>query len=584
MTTHENFHRREYPFRSLLALVVTAIIFSAAVTSAQTYQKAAGRSMDEDARYHPIELLSDGSTIQVGTETNLDRDIIVIRRAANGTIMTGFPVHLGRIGTDEDGYDVVESFNLGVSDGYVLVGTSINPTTIPTDTMVYVAKISPTGVLVWDYYYGSPTDSYHEAGYAITRMSATGYAIAGVVSNGNASWSKDALFMTINSAGTSPALYAVGVANVDDGAYGITWSSNLDCALVGFTMNNGKTDGMFVNVSAATGGLLGSPRRYGSPSNNDTLFSIENVGSAYLVTGTVGYSSTLKDMWAMQLTTSGGVTWGNTYSFLTSGSSTNNINLGADGQLYGSYYMLMGNTALRADAPPTTYERDIVVTKVNMSDGSPTTTAKYYGATTASGKYSSGYGLRVTGGRILIGGIENFNTLSGPGRFDTYMIRTNTALSSGCNEGNPSVSYNLYNSINYIEMPTPEGRFPTPVSAAWYFPQGESDNQLCYCAVCKRAPSSGADAVEASPMLSVRQVPDANAFQMIVNTDEKVLGLEVFDALGNQITSLAAGTGAADELSWDGVDDRGALVPSGVYFVRLRTDKQVETAQIRIAR
>jgi hypothetical protein len=590
MTTHENFHRREYPFRSLLALVVTAIIFSAAVTSAQTYQKAAGRSMDEDARYHPIELLANGMTIQVSTSinpTNGSKDIMVIKRNVNGTQAWAGPVFLGRNDADEFAYDVVESFdNVGASDGYVIVGAAVVPPDIySSDTDVYVAKVGVNGNILWQYTYGDP--NYYEVGYAIARRGTTGYVIAGVRGQISTANSKDMLFLTINGSGGGAAAYKIGASDVDDGAYGINYTSNLDCALVGFTMSNGKTDGVLVRVDPSNGSLYFNLRRYGSSSNNDTLFSVENLGTTgYLVAGTVGYSSTLKDMWAMQLSASTGIpTWGNTYNFLTTGSSYNSINLGADIQVYGTLYMLMGTTA---QSTSTSVERDIAVTKLNTSDGSPAlNAAKYYGASTSRGKYAQGYGLRVTNLHLLIGGIENFAVPypSSAGKFDNYLIRTSTALSSGCNEGAATAAYNPYNSYNSIS-PGSESVDITAQSRDWSISSSAADSTLCVCLSCtsKRTTKSGTELSTVGGMLNVYSDASSTGARVTVSTDDRMLGLEIFDADGNLVRTLADASTVSDEYTWNGTDDRGALVPSGVYFVRLRTDKQVETAQMRITR
>ena len=47
--------------------------------------------------------------------------------------------------------------------------------------------------------------------------------------------------------------------------------------------------------------------------------------------------------------------------------------------------------------------------------------------------------------------------------------------------------------------------------------------------------------------------------------------IEVFDALGRQVRVLVRGPMSAGRyaITWDGRDNRGARVPSGVYFYRL---------------
>lgn len=53
--------------------------------------------------------------------------------------------------------------------------------------------------------------------------------------------------------------------------------------------------------------------------------------------------------------------------------------------------------------------------------------------------------------------------------------------------------------------------------------------------------------------------------------------LEVFDLLGRSVRLLAAGRQNAGDhtVSWDGRDERGAMVPGGIYFYRLKVDGRV---------
>jgi hypothetical protein len=60
----------------------------------------------------------------------------------------------------------------------------------------------------------------------------------------------------------------------------------------------------------------------------------------------------------------------------------------------------------------------------------------------------------------------------------------------------------------------------------------------------------------------------------------------VYDAAGRLVTELISGTFAAGahEAVWNGCDDRGAAVPSGVYFARLTTDDRVEARKLALMR
>ena len=55
--------------------------------------------------------------------------------------------------------------------------------------------------------------------------------------------------------------------------------------------------------------------------------------------------------------------------------------------------------------------------------------------------------------------------------------------------------------------------------------------------------------------------------------------IEIFNSLGERIRTLVERTQARGEhsIGWDGTDEKGNSVPSGVYFCRLRMDDFVKT-------
>jgi len=62
--------------------------------------------------------------------------------------------------------------------------------------------------------------------------------------------------------------------------------------------------------------------------------------------------------------------------------------------------------------------------------------------------------------------------------------------------------------------------------------------------------------------------------------------LRIFDISGRQVRSLAAGSFPAGEhqLTWNGKDDRGEKVSSGVYFYRLKAGSRIESHSLTILR
>ena len=54
--------------------------------------------------------------------------------------------------------------------------------------------------------------------------------------------------------------------------------------------------------------------------------------------------------------------------------------------------------------------------------------------------------------------------------------------------------------------------------------------------------------------------------------------------MGQRVTTLANGTyePGVHSVEWHGVDTNGRTVASGMYFYRLRTDRDVETRKMRL--
>lgn len=66
-----------------------------------------------------------------------------------------------------------------------------------------------------------------------------------------------------------------------------------------------------------------------------------------------------------------------------------------------------------------------------------------------------------------------------------------------------------------------------------------------------------------------------------------VVELGIFDLRGRQVRQLASAQKAEGRLiskQWDGRDDAGSMVPTGVYLVRVKLDNVVETKKISLVK
>lgn len=64
------------------------------------------------------------------------------------------------------------------------------------------------------------------------------------------------------------------------------------------------------------------------------------------------------------------------------------------------------------------------------------------------------------------------------------------------------------------------------------------------------------------------------------------VSLAVFDTAGRRVTTLHEGLleAGAHDVEWDGRDSAGRPAASGLYFVRLQGEGQVDTAKLLLAK
>jgi len=67
----------------------------------------------------------------------------------------------------------------------------------------------------------------------------------------------------------------------------------------------------------------------------------------------------------------------------------------------------------------------------------------------------------------------------------------------------------------------------------------------------------------------------------ILFVDEADVAVKIYDVAGRYITALAAENRgrSSQQVSWDGLDDGGNLVPPGLYLLRIEVATQRETAR-----
>lgn len=88
--------------------------------------------------------------------------------------------------------------------------------------------------------------------------------------------------------------------------------------------------------------------------------------------------------------------------------------------------------------------------------------------------------------------------------------------------------------------------------------------------------------------LSIRVSPNPASNQIAIRFElpapERVC-VNIYDAAGHRVRCLSDGIlgSGAQDLIWDGCEDKGRLVPAGVYFIRVETARCVRTGRIVLA-
>lgn len=122
-------------------------------------------------------------------------------------------------------------------------------------------------------------------------------------------------------------------------------------------------------------------------------------------------------------------------------------------------------------------------------------------------------------------------------------------------------------------------------------PSGAYTYRVEYEAGADRRVLFETEAVEISPMPPALEPNHPNPFNPSTRIDFTLpaageVSLDVFDAAGRYVRSIERGIRPAGrhEASWDGLDDHGRAVPSGVYFARLKAGKTVLSRKMVLLR
>jgi hypothetical protein len=102
-------------------------------------------------------------------------------------------------------------------------------------------------------------------------------------------------------------------------------------------------------------------------------------------------------------------------------------------------------------------------------------------------------------------------------------------------------------------------------------------------------PNAVSDGGAGPPSLGLRAFPNPFHSSTLIRLEagrDRPAGADIYDVSGRKVRSLFDGSQNADifGLQWDGRNDAGRVLPSGVYFVRVTTAQMTGTLKIVIVR
>ena len=288
---------------------------------------------------------------------------------------------------------------------YIIAGTS-RSFSVDSLNQFYVLKLSPTGNVEWENTYGSLLGGVELSAHRINLTSDGGFIIGG--SKDDALMGMGIMYLKTDSAGTvSWGKYISGSL----GSYGV--ESIRQTSDTGYIITG---NGGHLIKTNSIGNITWSKSYIGGSMSFDAL---QTADGGYILAGETNvYGAGAIDMYLIKTDSTGNVLWCKTY-----GGSLDD-NLRSAEQTSDGGYILQGSTNSFGVG-----STDIYLVKTD-SAGTPLW-SKTYGST--------GTELGFSAGEIPAGGffISGYTNSFGNGTNATYLIKTDTAGTSGCNESSP---------------------------------------------------------------------------------------------------------------------------------------------------
>lgn len=431
----------------------------------------------------------------------------------------------------ENAYSAVQ-----ISNGFIILGSSNTPT---FDAPTYLLKYDFGGNLIWSKGYSQTIGGCN----SIRITSGGGFILAGGASSVVMPSASGVGLMKLDSNANVLWARSFGTSNINNSSGGSDVSQTFDSGYIISGYTNAFVSGnyaydIYLIKTDSTGHAVWK-KTYGGSIGDEVGNAVRQTSdSGYVITGSASSFTpdTSKEVYLVKTDNMGNLLWSKTYRVVTGGSIARSVQQTSDGgYIIGAYTLSIGAGL-----------RDFYLIKTDGL-GNLQWSRTYGGANDDEG-YSA---QQTSDGGYVIGG---YTTSFGLGPYDIYLIKTDSAGNSGCNEA-------LVNSI----VTTPATIVGNPVAGdtaitvqvsnpATQVATGGASITLCII--------TGEEEVLLEEIIfSLYPNPSANEFSITSDELSQTNTLEIYNSVGERVLS--------ETFSSRGQTINVSFLPAGIYWCRI---------------
>ena len=458
-------------------------------------------------------------------------------------------------------YDVGKCVQQTADSGYIITGfTTSNGN---TGRNVWLIRTDINGDTLWTKTYGG---IYWDEASSVQQTSDGGYIITGYTkSYGNGGGHSDVWLIKTDAVGDTMWTRTFGSFS-DDYGYSVKQTADSGYIVTGQTLNIGTGNNVYLIKTDASGDSLWT-KSFGGSTHEAGYSVLQNTDGGYFITGvTWSPFASLRDVLFIKTNNAGDTLWTRVFGNLMSDDWSHSVQQTADGG-----YIISGET--------TTFGAggyDVWLIKTDAAGD--TLWTKTFGGTNDD----YGYSVQQTTdeGYIIAGYTESF----GAGNFDVYLIRT---------DPNGDIMWtNTYGGIlsdfgNSVQQTANGGFIITGYTISYGAGAGDAwlINVEPDISTINETHSNVINEYELLQNYPNPFNPETKiSYQLSKNSNVQ---LKVYNLLGQEVITLVNKQQNAGNhsVTWNGINETGQQVASGVYYYKLVTDNEfVQTKKLLLLR